>query len=433
MADTASAATDERRAQQQAKRLKLFHAMRDSASADVLPALQECNYPQFYQFALAMEHMLQTWALERGGSGAEDTRAAALAVLSGGEGRFAAEVRAAVEADAAHKAWPWRTSLTALETEEPLVERVVAFAGMSGVGGDLAVPGAPCHRLRIVGPYARTCLVEVGWDFADPARVVQRDSVYQSLVFLLGLLSRHPLLSEAASGDAARALIQRKRELARASLESGVARHFQTERAEARAEVARTRVELELLRGDGAEAERAQAEAGVQEASAEVERCVRELEQARHDAATRFVEAEAATRAEWLALCGERQQFWTRELNRSREREEAAQARVLAARARVDEAAQRIERLEERLWSTTTCPFARGGDAPATLQDHLEVTQAAMVEVDAYLDAFVPLTAWADARREHMETLRAWIQHEAVVLDGHRVAVRRSEAMLRPS
>ena len=418
---------DERRAQQQTKRLKLFHAMRDSASADVLPALAECNYPQFYQFALAMEQMLQTWALERGAPlSAEATHAAALAALGDPMDEFVSEVRDAVEADAAYGGWAWRTTLAPVE-EEPLVERVVCAAKKAGA------PGAPCHRLRIVGPYARTCLVEVGWDFADPARVVQRDSVYQSLVFLLGLLSRHPLLSESASGDAARALLQRKRELARASLEASVARHFQEERAAARAEVERTRAELEALRGDGALTECARAEKEAQEASAVVERCVRELEQTRDDAAMRFVEAEAATRTEWLALCGERQQFWTRELNRSRAREVAAQESAKTARARVDEATQRIERLEERLWSTTTCPFAKGGDAPATLQEHLEVTQAAMAEVDAYLDAFVPLTAWVDARRERMETLRGWIQHEAVVLDGHRVAVRRSEAMLRPA
>ena len=75
MADSVAAAE---RTQQQHKRMKLFHAMRDSASADVLPALQECHYPQFYQVALAMEQMLQTWALERGAPNAETTRAALL-------------------------------------------------------------------------------------------------------------------------------------------------------------------------------------------------------------------------------------------------------------------------------------------------------------------------------------------------------------------
>ena len=307
------------------------------------------------------------------------------------------------------------------------MERVLGAAAAE------VVPGPPCYRLRLLGPYTRTCLVEVGWDFVDPARVVQRDSVYQSLVFLLGLLSRHPLLRDSDSNEAALERIQQKRELARASLERSVERQFATEKAEARAQSEQKRAELEALRNGEAVEARSQAEAAETEASAVVERCVRELEQTRLDASTRFVEAEAATRAEWLALCGERQQFWARELNRSRAREEAAQIHAQAMRARAEEAAQRLHQLEEWLWSTTTCPFTRGGDAPTTLLDHVEVTQRVMREVDAYFDAFVPLAAWVDARREHMETLRAWIQHEDVVLDGHRTAVRRSEAMLRAS
>jgi hypothetical protein len=440
----AAAAAEERRTQQQHKRIKLFHAMRDSASADVLPALQECHYPQFYQFALAMEQMLHTWALERGAPGdAETTRAAALAVIRMTQHQplpFATQVRAAVDADAAYGAWPWRTTLMMLTppNEEPLVERVV-LSSSSSISGtsdnnnkNNAVPGAPCYRLRILGPYARTCLVEVGWDFVDPARVVQRDSVYQSLVFLLGLLSRHPLFKETDSSEAALARIQQKRELARSSLQSSVERSFASEKAKAREQVEQTRAELEALRGDGAEAERVNAVAALAKASASVERCMSELEQTRLDASTHFVEdtEEAATRAEWLALCGERQRFWARELNRARAREEKAKAKAQEARSRVEEAAQRIERLEEWLWSTTTCPFLRGGNV-TTLLDHVDVTRGAMIEVDAYFDAFVPLAAWVDERLEHMETLRAWIQHEDVVLDGHLTAVRRSEAMLR--
>ena len=402
---------EEKRAQQQHKRIKLFHAMRDSGSADVLPALQECNYPQFYQFALAMEQMLHTWAIERGARSAEDARAAAMAVLRQGRGPFAEQVLAAVEADAAHTAWPWRTTL-AHDTVEPLVERLLTAPPD-------ATPGPPCFRLRVLGPYARSCLVEVGWDFVDAARVVQRDSVYQSLVFLLGLLSRHPLLKDAASSEAALALIQHKRELARSSLQSSVERCFPIEQAEVRAQVGRARVELEALRGTGAEEERLKAEAAAVSASAAVDRCTTELDQARID---------ASTRAEWLALCGERQQFWTRELNRSRQREETAKTKALEATVRVSEAQTRLERLEEWLWSTTTCPFGRGS---ATLADHLEVTARAMSAVDAYFDAFVPMAGWVDARREHMETLRAWIQNEDVVLDGHLTAVKRSEAILR--
>jgi hypothetical protein len=430
----------------QAKRVKLFHAMRDSAMGDVLPAFCECNYQQFYQFAIAMEQMLHTYARTR-------LLPHGQAQLSEGEASPAAEVRArarrqvtdaevlaCVTADEAY-AWPWRDTL--LPAQTPMVQT-------QGVWDEPRLaPGVPLHQLRVVGPYAGSELVEIGWEYAAGNGVVQRDCVYQSLVHLCGVLSKHPFfrLETPAAG---RAALEAKRAQALTMLQARVERTFEAERAALMARLTAVQAEIEGLKKgpDDARAEH-EARKELEQAVQMVRAYEEEMEAARVSATTRFAdshdEAQMAARPRWVELCGMQQAFWAERLSGARESVVAKRRQAEAARQRSETGAARLEGLEAEAWRLMLSPYhpsrtinhdhptnTTHSTDPPMHDDLLKVVAQAMERVDEYLEAFQPFVPWLEGDvRARVEALQGWMQHEDVLLDAHLTITARTQAMLR--
>ena len=422
---------DAQRRALQSKRAKLFHVMRECSMGDVLPEVHECNYPEFYQFALSMERMVQTHLRTRLAAigTAEAARAAARAALSAPEddSTFLKQVLDVVDYDMAGTRGCAARETLAPILEEPAVDCMVLEEEEGGPRERL-----PAYKLRILAPYTRkNVLAEVGWDFVDPSRVVQRDCVYQSLVYLHGMMSKHPFFQKASTPEEALALLAQKRTLALAALQAGVQRTFEEERSVLRTELEAARKEMADLKDDTAlQGHLENALAAETKTEAQVVSAMAEMESARVDATTRFTEedTEGGVHGQWLHLCGLRQQFWATELSKARARLLERRCDVEALRARMDSREERLKALENRLWATATSPYRKEGDI--MVSDHVLVVEQAMKGVDAYLDAFRPLAGWHVDLARRMALLQAWMQHPDVLLDAHITVAERTHAML---
>lgn len=379
-----------------AKRARLFQAMEEaSLGGEVMPSLEGASMVPMFQFALAIDRLLQNQLRPRMGllPKAADARHVARAVLTQyveehpADAAFVAEVLAFVDADA---------RVGEEEEEESVV-----------VDADAPPPPALPRggRLRLVMPRSRATLVElalVGVDQRQP----QRDCVYQSLLFLRGLLAR-PLTAEDAARRRSEALQQFRRQWAAAFAEE--------ERARAR--------RLEMLQAEPAAWEAAvkAADAAVAQAERAVAEAVAESDAVRVETDARFAPVPDEDddmrdmRTEWVKLCAQRQQFWAHALAKAR-------AAVAARRVAADEARARQTALAE-------CHQAKL--AAAEQQEALptqEQTEArVLVHVDAQLARLRAIAGWGKARDAWFAQMT---QHEDVLADAHLTVCARAQRML---
>ena len=397
-----------------AKRAKLFAAMHEAGAGDMLPSLSDCTFAPVYQFALALDRILQTHLRPRLAllPNAADAPHVARAVLTqfiadnhntgAAEVVFAKEVLAFVDADAARKE-PW--------PQPPLVMRDDATAIEEWAVDAPPLSTLPSGRLRFVMTHSRAMLLDFNL-LAGPVLVVQRDCIYQTLIFLHGLLGKHTLFAN-NSRTAFEATLQAKR--------GDMLQQFRNQWAAASEAEERARADVvRALETEPAtwEVAAVAAEQALLQSEKAIETATAEMERVRAEVDAHFVEdgVDASTRDEWVKLCGMRQQFWAQALERARTAVVTRRASAVEARARM---AQNAE-----------AHSARMEKARLPLPTREQMEALVMAHVDVHADRLRTVAAWCSDRARYCKWLEQMAQHGDVLADAHLTVCARAQKML---
>ena len=396
----------EMRREEAAKRIKLFQAMQESGLGETLPSLPTSQYAAAMQFALAMDRMLQTHLRPRLGglTSLEEARHVARAALTRyvdahtDDAELVHKLLVFVDEDARRAEWP---PLPASLADEMVDEASVDAPPLATF---------PCGRMRIVMPQSRALLVEVGGlSGSNPPVTAQRDCIYQTLIFLRGLLARFQSYDPR----------QRRNDLLKQFREQWP----QAREAEA---AARARL-LERLEAEPAAWNQTveAAAAALEKAEKEVQTAIDQGEAVRVELDAHFLQpADEADedvrlmRNEWLQICEQRRQLGARALAKARESGVVRRAALEEARA--------------SLAPKTQAHAARLEEARAPLPPQGEMEALVMAHVDAQQARARVVAEWAagDVRR-YDRVLEALAQHEDVLAEAHLTVCMRAQRMMK--